>query len=72
MVRTETERRRGEEKMEAFSEEQRANATKFFQSFLSQRSEEDSTLLTVARPCFTLEELEGECLHVARRFLSAR
>jgi hypothetical protein len=58
--------------MEAFSEEQRANATTFFQSFLSQRSEEDSSLLTVARPSFALEELEGECLHVARRFLSAR
>ena len=58
--------------MEAFSEEQRANATTFFQSFLLQRSEEDSSLLTVARPSFVLEELEGECLHVARRFLSAR
>lgn len=58
--------------MEAFSEEQRANATKFFQSFLSQRLEGDCSQLTAARPSFTLEELEGECLHVARRFLAGK
>ena len=58
--------------MESFSEEQRANATKFVSFFLSQRAQANPGQLTASRIRFTAEELEGECLHVARRFLSAK
>ena len=58
--------------MEDFSEEQRANAVKFVKTFVSQTAESDVAQLKLSRLHFTRQELEGECLHVARRFLSGK
>ena len=59
-------------KMEDFSEEQRANALRFVQTYMSQCAEAESGQLKYSRPHFTVEELEGECLQTARNFLSAK
>lgn len=58
--------------MEDFSEDQRANALKFVNAFPSQNVDADPSQLGSSRPYFTVQELEGECLHVARRFLSGK
>ena len=60
--------------MEDFSEEQKVNAVKFVTEFLSQSSDAAAAAsqLKASRPQFTAEELEGECLYMARRFLSER
>lgn len=58
--------------MEDFSEEQKVNAVKFVTEFLSQSSDAAPGQLRPSRPQFTVEELEGECLYMARRFLSEK
>ncbi len=56
--------------MEKFSEEQNANAIKFMQEYLSRWA--DGARFTPLRLRFTKEELEGECLHMARTYLSEK
>ena len=59
-------------KMEDFSEEQRANALSFVQTYVSKYAEAESNQLKYSRSHFTVEELEGECLQMARTFLSQK
>lgn len=56
--------------MEKFSEEQNASAIKFMQEYLSRWA--DGARFTPLRLRFTKEELEGECLHMARTYLSEK
>ena len=58
--------------MEDFSEEQRANALSFVQTYVSQYAEAESNQLKYSRSHFTVEEVEGECLQMARTFLSEK
>ena len=56
--------------MEKFSEQQNVNATKFLRDYLSGWVEGGQ--IRHIRPRFTAEELEGECLHMARSHLSEK
>lgn len=58
--------------MEDFSEEQKANALKFLKTYVSQSTDADSSQLRSCRQQCTVEELEAECLHMARAFLSGK
>lgn len=58
--------------MEQFSEKQKENAVKFMQEYVSQWSGAGSSGLKPHRQRFTAEEMEGECLHMARCFLSEK
>ena len=56
--------------MEKFSDQQNVNATKFLRDYLSGWVEGDQVRHIRSR--FTAEELEGECLQIARSHLSEK
>lgn len=58
--------------MEDFSEDQKARAIKFVQTYVSEHEASDAGQLRPSRPHFTEEELEGECLQMARTYLSGK
>lgn len=58
--------------MEDFSEEQKTRAVKFFQTYVSEYGASDAGQLRAPRSHFTVEELEGECLQMARTYLSGK
>ena len=58
--------------MEDFSEDQKTRAIKFVQTYVSEHGTSDAGQLRPSRPHFTEEELEGECLQMARTYLSGK
>ena len=58
--------------MEDFSEAQKANAVKFMQTYVSQWAGAQASQLRPTRQRFSEEEVEGDCLQMARSFLSEK